>query len=272
MVRRCRRFRSIRHAAADSYFPAVTTKLTRALAVMALLVLGMSWATTSASVGSPGSPGSPVSAPSFSTASAGGSAFSDAALAVAAVTTQAVGVAAAAVPADFESVMGYRPQVRDGLLVDPDGTCSSPIPLPAGFTPACAEHDLGYDLLRYAALTGDPLDAWARTAVDDRLAQRMRTVCAALHPASRRAVCSTTAFVTAATVEVNSVRQFRGVPEESVGSLAVTAVALVAVAVACAGLVRRPHRRHRRRGRGGRDSRGGRREPRPQQIAPGAPA
>jgi hypothetical protein len=253
MVRRSRLFRSIRHAVADSYFPAVTTKLTQALAVMALLVLSTSWATTSTFSGSSASSAptasSASSAPLFSTASA-----------VAAVTTRAAAIAAAAVPADFESVMGYRPQVRDGLLVDPEGTCSSPIPLPEGFTPACAEHDLGYDLLRYAALTGDPLDAWARTAVDDRLSQRMRAVCAALHSASERAVCSTAAFVTASTVEVNSVRQFRGVPEESPASLAVTAVALAAAVVACAGLVARRRRR------------GSLREPRPREIARGVPA
>jgi len=240
---------------ADSYFPAVTSRLTRTLTALALLVLSISWATASTSSGS-----TAPSAPSFSTASGGSAAYSPAALAVAAVTTRAAGIAAATVPADFESVMGYRPRMRDGLLVDPEGTCSSPIPLPRGFSPACAEHDLGYDLLRYAALRGDPLDAWARTAVDDRLSQRMRAVCAALHSAPQRALCSTAAFVTASTVEVNSVRQFRGVPEESPGSLAVTAVALAAVIVASVALVVR------------RRSRGAGRRHHAQEIAQGVPA
>jgi hypothetical protein len=210
------------------------------------VVLSISWAT---------------SASSLSSASGDSAAHSPAALAVRAVTTQTAGTAAAAaVPADFEAVMGYRPQVRDGLLVDPEGSCSSPIPLPAGFTPACAEHDLGYDLLRYAALTGHPLDPWARTAVDDRLSQRMRAVCAATHPWLRRAVCSAAAHVTATTVEVNSVRQFRGVPEESPGSWAVTGLAAGAMVVAAVGLV---ETRRRRRGR---------RVPHPPQLAREVPA
>ena len=201
---------------------------------MALLVLSISGATNFA----PSAPS--ASAPS---STSGARAATPAAHAVTAVTTQEADIAAASVPADFESVMGYRPQVRNGLLVDPEGTCSSPIPLPEGFTPACAEHDLGYDLLRYADLTGDPLDAWARTAVDDRLSQRMRAVCADLHPALERALCSTAAHVTATTVEINSVRQFRGVPEESLRSWAVTCLAVGAVAVVSARLVGRRRRR-----------------------------
>jgi hypothetical protein len=154
-------------------------------------------------------------------------------------------MAAADVPAGFETVMGYRPQVRNGLLVDPEGTCSSPIPLPHGFTPACAEHDLGYDLLRYAALTGDPLDAWARTAVDDRLSQRMRAVCEERRSWLERALCSTAAHVTATTVHINTVRQFRGVPEETPRSWAVTGLALGAVLVASVRLVSRRRRRRK---------------------------
>lgn len=201
---------------------------------MAVLVLIISGATSSASA--------------QSVASGVRSDSSPAAHAVAAVTTQTAGIAAAAVPDDFASVMGYQPQVRDGLLVDPAGTCSSPIPLPERFTPACAEHDLGYDLLRYAALTGHPLDAWARTAVDDRLLQRMRAVCAELHPGLKRVVCSTAAQVSAATVEINSVRQFRGVPEESLGSWTVTGLAVGAVVVASVRLMLGRRRRRTRRG------------------------
>jgi hypothetical protein len=142
--------------------------------------------------------------------------------AVAAVTTQPAEAGAAAIPADFESVMGYRPQVRHGVLVDPDGSCSSPLPLPRGFALACAEHDLGYDLLRYADLGGAPLGPWARTAVDDRMVQRMRAVCTDLDPGIQRALCSTADDVAGLAVEVNSLRQLRGVPEETVGSWVVT--------------------------------------------------
>jgi hypothetical protein len=142
--------------------------------------------------------------------------------AVAAVTTQPVAVAAAAIPADFESVIGYQPRVRHGVLVDPDGSCSSPVPLPRGFALACAEHDLGYDLLRYADLSGAALGPWARTAVDDRMVQRMRAACADLEPGISRALCSAADDVAGPVVEINSLRQLRGVPEETVGSWVVT--------------------------------------------------
>jgi len=211
--------------------------------VTAVFVLGISWA---ASASSPAASSASSSRASSSPASAASSAPSSAALAVTAVTTQSAGLPAATVPADFEAVMGYRPQVRNGLLVDPEGTCSSPVPLPEGFAPACAEHDLGYDLLRYAALTGRPLGAWARAAIDDRLSQRMQAVCAERQSWLQRAACSTAAQISVLTVEINSVRQFRGVPEESFASLAVTGLALVAVLAALARLV--GGRRRRRRG------------------------
>jgi len=211
----------------------MTSKPARTLGVLAALVpalvLALVWA-TAAGTSASGEP----------------SASSPAAVAVLAVTTRAAGAAAAAVPADFRSVMGYRPRVRDGLLVDPRGGCSSPVPMPAAFTPACAEHDLGYDLLRYADLTGEPLGGWARTAIDRRLVQRMRSACALSTPGLRRALCSSAAYVATVVVGVNSVRQLRGVPEETAGSWAVTGAAVGAVAAAAAGSLAR-----RRRDRGG---------------------
>lgn len=203
----------------------MTSTLARILGVAAVLALTFFWAIAAAS-----------SASSLSTVP-GGRTASPAALAVTASTTQAADVAAAAIPADFEPVMGYRPQVRHGLLVDPEGTCSSPVPLPEDFTPACAEHDLGYDLLRFADLTGHRLGAWARTAIDDRLALRLRAVCAGLDPGPRRALCSTAAHVATMTVRVNSVRQLEGVPEETPGSWAVSGLAVAVLAVASARLV-----------------------------------
>ena len=220
----------------------MTSRLARTLALTAVFVLGISWAASASStIASFASASGASSAP----ASAGRPAPSSAALAVTAVTTQTAGLPAATVPADFEAVMGYQPRVRNGLLVDPEGTCSSPVPLPEGFAPACAEHDLGYDLLRYAALTGHPLGAWARTAIDDRLWQRMQAECAERHSWLQWAACSAAAQISVLTVEINSVRQFRGVPEESFASLAVTGLALVAVLAALARLVGR--RRGRRR-------------------------
>jgi uncharacterized membrane protein len=206
----------------------MTSRPARTLDVVALLVVTLTWATAGASSASP-APGDP-------------SAATPAAVAVTAVTTRTADTAAA-IPADFESVMGYRPRVRHGLLVDPDGTCSSPVPLPEGFTPACAEHDLGYDLLRYADLTGDPLAAWARTAVDQRLDHRMRAACADLGPGVGRAVCSAAAHLVTLSVEVNSVRQLRGVPEETLASWAVTALATGAAAMMSLRLVAMRRRR-----------------------------
>src|SRR5699024_8324054 len=107
----------------------------------------------------------------------------------------------AAVPDDFADDAGYSPVVEKGMLVDPDGTCSSPIPLPARFDTACKAHDLGYDLLRYAADRNRPLGSWARRGLDDRLA-------AGLHASCRgEPVCDAAASVAARAVEANSWRQ-----------------------------------------------------------------
>ncbi len=75
------------------------------------------------------------------------------------------------------TVMGYRPTVVDGMLVNPDGACSSPIPLPSEFDTACKSHDLGYDLLRYAHLNGGDLGTWARTEIDAQLDRRLHDAC-----------------------------------------------------------------------------------------------
>jgi hypothetical protein len=212
----------------------MTSKPARILGMLTLVallvptILAVSWAT-----------------PAGSSASNGPRASSPAAIAVMTVTTRAAGVAYAAVPADFESVMGYRPQVRDGLLVDPEGACSSPLPLPDAFAPACAEHDLGYDLLRYADLTGEPLGGWARTAIDRRLVQRMRATCARREPGLERALCSSAAYVATVTVEINSVRQLRGAPEETLASWAITAVGAAVVVTAGVGLLSRRQRSRR---------------------------
>ena len=102
----------------------------------------------------------------------------DAARAVRALSSDDVAVAAAAVPETFERTMGYEPVARSGLLVRPDGSCSSPVPLPSRFIPFCARHDLGYDLLRYAAARGRPLGPWARVRIDADLADGLRSACA----------------------------------------------------------------------------------------------
>ena len=125
---------------------------------------------------------------------------------------QAVGADRAAVPAGFAAAMGYRPV---GPAPGPTGArvghragagCSSPFgPTRYGFGDACRRHDLGYDLLRYAAVTGMPLAGWARRAVDDRFAAEVRARCR--HPACRLAASG---YVAA--VRLNSFRQGWGVP------------------------------------------------------------
>jgi hypothetical protein len=98
--------------------------------------------------------------------------------------------------------------VRGGVLLRPDGSCSSPLPLPRGFTPYCDRHDLGYDLLRYAAAKGRPLGPWARVAVDRQLGAGLRAACAR----SGGVGCGLAADTAYAAVRANSRRQGDGVP------------------------------------------------------------
>ncbi|MGW1741548.1 hypothetical protein ACWCPQ_22400 [Nocardia sp. NPDC001965] len=118
----------------------------------------------------------------------------------------------AEIPADFRSIAGYTPELLDGMLVAPHGSCSSPVPLPAEFDSACKAHDLGYDLLRYADRAGAPLGPWARQDLDHALAERMRTACARRPDLVPRARCAAMAEVAAVAVDLNSMRQDYGVP------------------------------------------------------------
>lgn len=86
--------------------------------------------------------------------------------------------AAGLLPADFRAVMGYLPTVAPTGPTRANGGCSSPF---GGtryhFTADCRQHDLGYDLLRYANAKGQPLGPWARKAVDHRFAEQTRSRC-----------------------------------------------------------------------------------------------
>lgn len=137
---------------------------------------------------------------------------SPAAQAVRALTSADGAQALAAVPEDFAEVRRYQPVLEDGHLVRADGDCSSPVPLPEEFEPACRQHDYGYDLLRYAEQTGQPLGRWARGAVDDAFADQVRSQC---EVGRAGATCRQLAFLAVTGVELNSVRQGDGVPEES---------------------------------------------------------
>lgn len=146
----------------------------------------------------------------------------------------------AAVPDDFVSIHGYAPVVEGDRLVRADGDCSSPVPLPEEFEPACRQHDYGYDLLRYAAQTGEPLGRWARGAIDDQLADSLGALC---DPGRSGAPCRRMSVVAVTGVRLNSLRQGDGVPEESV--LTQAALATSAVGVLGVGGATLPGRRRR---------------------------
>lgn len=114
------------------------------------------------------------------------------------------------VPRDFAERLGYLPRVSGGMLVNPHGACSSPVPLPTEFDIPCKAHDLGYDLLRYAHAGGGDLGPWARSALDAQLDRRMREACDAR--VAGRASCFALANTATTAVAVNSRRQGYGVP------------------------------------------------------------
>lgn len=140
------------------------------------------------------------------------------------------------VPRDFATVMGYEPTVLGGMLVNPDGACSSPVPLPAEFDTACKSHDFGYDLLRYAHLGGGDLGPWARTEIDAQLDRRLHDACDAR--TRDRAQCFVMADTAATAVGWNSRRQGYGAPVDEPwirytlgGALAVSGVLLTAFVI-----------------------------------------
>ncbi|MGN2636709.1 hypothetical protein ACTD5D_11050 [Nocardia takedensis] len=134
------------------------------------------------------------------------------------------------VPPDFETSAGYRPVTVDGTVLNPDGDCSSPVPLPAEFDTACKAHDLGYDLLRYADRAGQPLGPWARQAVDAAFDRRMRHACAARVGAAGRAGCFAAAEIADTVVDLNSRRQDYGAPVVETPIAAGVVAALLGVA------------------------------------------
>ncbi|TQF67266.1 hypothetical protein FK531_16585 [Rhodococcus spelaei] len=152
---------------------------------------------------------------------AASTAQASAARAIETVTSTDPATAAAAMPVDFDAVMGYRPTRIDGMLVNPHGDCSSPVPLPAEFDTACKGHDLGYDLLRYADVAGAPLGPWARQALDRQLDERMHAACATRPDDESRTSCYVMANVATAAVNSNSWRQNYDAPRpEPIGAYA----------------------------------------------------
>lgn len=131
--------------------------------------------------------------------------------AVAALTSGSAARAAGAVPADFVADLGYVPRLEGRRLVNPAGSCSSPVPLPPEFDGPCRQHDLGYDLLRHAAHKGGALPTAARQHLDAQLTASARASCAALQGISH-GWCSAWADIAGFFVRVNSVRQHDSAP------------------------------------------------------------
>lgn len=119
--------------------------------------------------------------------------------------------ALAAMPRDFAARFGYTPVLVDGRPVNPNGDCSSPVPLPDRFTDGCRAHDLGYDLLRYADAVGHPAGAWARAALDRKLIDDMHATCDDL-------ACDAAAETARTGLAMNTWRQRSGPPVRESGA------------------------------------------------------
>lgn len=140
---------------------------------------------------------------------------------------------AEAVPTDFAEVMGYSPKAVDGTLTHPDGSCSSPVPLPSEFDTACKAHDLGYDLLRYAHKSDGELGPWARRAVDQRLETDMHAACDTRADQQSRTFCFAMADVASAAVNGNSWRQHNLTPVDETAKTFALGSGAAALAVVC---------------------------------------
>jgi hypothetical protein len=151
-------------------------------------------------------------------------------------------------PADFESVMGYEPTAVTGPGGDPrlvkiGNGCSSPFGATSfDFSQACNEHDFGYDLLRYATRAGEPLQPWARKAIDAHFADTLHEQCELTRDGAGEAACDALAEAYHGAAAVNSWRQGYGNPgKEELGPWLVGGGA-TAAGVALIGIARR--RRH----------------------------
>jgi hypothetical protein len=148
----------------------------------------------------------------------------------------------AEIPADFATVMGYRPTtvtLADGesVAVNPRGGCSVPIgEVSADIQTACQAHDLGYDLLRYARGQGIDVGPDARRGVDARFAKDLAVQCAA-RPAQERTRCDAAALVFASAVRFNSWRQLDGPPVAGSGMARTVGLGLVTIVLGGLGVL-----------------------------------
>jgi hypothetical protein len=151
-----------------------------------------------------------------------------------AVTALIEGTGLTTVPPGFEEAM----RSRSDSPAKSDGSCSTPSSYPA-FAEACRTHDLGYDLLRFASATGEPLGPWARLGIDRRFHRDMITACDNLG-------CRVLAHLYGFGVGLNSVRQgFTTPTEEPIEPWAMAGLLTVAVTGTSTFLV--PTTGHRRR-------------------------
>jgi hypothetical protein len=157
-------------------------------------------------------------------------------------------------PADFTEVSGRDPvhlRAPDGTVrtVHPGGGCSSPWgDTRWDYSVGCKAHDLGYDMLRYAARKGQPLDPGLRERLDDRLSADMHAQCR-YNPRGSPAFCEVVASLYTVGLVVNSWHQRWGPPQtEPVGPWSVAMVVIMLlVAVRAPAVVRRGVRHRPRR-------------------------
>lgn len=102
--------------------------------------------------------------------------------------------------------LGYAPVLEHSLAAKATGDCSSPVPLPTAFEPACRVHDLGYDLLRVAHLHGAEVPAGLRSDLDSLLHRQMRDSC------EGDQACTVMADIAHVAVGLNTLRQGHGAP------------------------------------------------------------
>ncbi|EWC63805.1 hypothetical protein UO65_0894 [Actinokineospora spheciospongiae] len=141
----------------------------------------------------------------------------------------------AELPADFTAEVGVVPDrlpAPDGTTrsVHVDGGCSTPWgddDTRWDFSVGCKAHDLGYDLLRYAAAKGQPLPPDARRDLDARLSADMHRQCE-LNPRGSGGTCRVVASLYSAGLVANSWHQRWGPPvSEPMGGWAMAALVVV---------------------------------------------
>lgn len=160
---------------------------------------------------------------------------------------------AASFPADFPAVMGYTPIVIGGpdgtpILAKPTGDCSSFTGRTAyDFTAVCMEHDLAYDVVRYAHHIGGPLEASARRAADDMFGRDLHGRCDQLQVEGlNAAACHMYAEGFVDAVRINSWRQGYRSPEPE-SNWRWTAMLLLTLSFALVPRVAGQQRRNRQR-------------------------